>query len=89
MSDDILTLSHTTTLHSAKLKGFADNNFKFVENGGKFSERVENTVGKRRNCSLQAISPFPTGFSKELYCRHIKTRVFFGGEGLKCIENEK
>ena len=29
--------------------------------------------GKRRNCSLRAISPFPTAFSKELYCRHEKT----------------
>ena len=25
--------------------------------------------GKRRNCSLRAISPFPTVFSKDLYCR--------------------
>ena len=30
---------------------FADDNFKFHENGRKFSKRVENTVGKRRNCS--------------------------------------
>ena len=29
-----------------KLKEFADNNFKFVENGRKLSKRVENTVGK-------------------------------------------
>ena len=28
--------------------------------------------GKRRNCSLRAISPFPTVFSKDLYCRHKK-----------------
>ena len=33
--------------------------------------------GKRRNCSLQAISPFPTVFSKDLYCRHVKTRACF------------
>ena len=31
--------------------------------------------GKKRNCSLQAISPFPTVFSKDLYCRHVKTRL--------------
>ena len=31
--------------------------------------------GKRRNCSLRAISPFPTVFSKDLYCRHVKTRA--------------
>ena len=31
--------------------------------------------GKRRNCSLLAISPFPTVFSKDLYCKHVKTRA--------------
>ena len=29
---------------------------------------------KRRNCSLRAISPFPTVFSKRLYCRHEKKK---------------
>ena len=33
-------------LDSSKLKEFADDNFEFDENGGKFSERVENAVGK-------------------------------------------
>ena len=33
-------------LASSKLKEFADINFKFDENGGKFSEKIENTVGK-------------------------------------------
>ena len=33
---------------------------------------------KRRNCSLLAISPFPTEFSKDLYCRHVKTRACLG-----------
>ena len=62
---------------SPKPKAFADDNFKliFYENGRRFSIWVENTVGKRRNCSLRAISPFPTVFSKDLYCRHIKTRA--------------
>ena len=32
-----LTLSQTTLLGSSKLKQFADDNFKFVENGGKLS----------------------------------------------------
>ena len=31
---------------SSKLKEFTDDNFKFNENGGKFSKRVENTVEK-------------------------------------------
>ena len=42
-----------------------------------FSKQVENTVEKR-NCWLRAISPFPTVFSTELYCRHIKTRACLG-----------
>ena len=29
--------------------------------------------GKRRNCSLGAISPFLAVFSKDLYYRHVKT----------------
>ena len=41
-----LTLSQMTTLDSFKLKEFADDNFKFDENGRKFSKQVENTVGK-------------------------------------------
>ena len=31
--------------------------------------------GKRRNCLLRAISPFLTVFSKDLYCKHVKTRA--------------
>ena len=34
--------------------------------------------GKRRNCSLLAISSFPTVFSKGLYCRHVKNQGLFG-----------
>ena len=48
---------------SSKLKEFADDNFKFDENGRKFPQMVENTVGKR------AILPFPTVFSKDLYSK--------------------
>ena len=33
---------------------------------------------KRINCSLRAISPFPAVFSEDLFCRHIKTRAWFG-----------
>ena len=35
-----------TNLDSSELKDFADNNFKFDENGRKLSKPVENTVGK-------------------------------------------
>ena len=37
-------------LDCSKLKEFADDDFKFDENGGSFSKRVEKT-GKRRICS--------------------------------------
>ena len=40
-------------------------------------EMAENSP-KRRNCLLRAISPIPTLFSKELYCRHVKTRACLG-----------
>ena len=39
---------------------------------------VRKHCGKRRNCSLRAISPFPTVFSKSLYRRHVKTRACLG-----------
>ena len=35
-------------------------------------------MGKRRNCSLLAIPLFPTVFSKDLYCRCLKTRACLG-----------
>ena len=50
-------------------------NFKCDENG-KFSKRVQNTLRKGGNCSLKAISPLSTVFSKD--CRHIKIRDCLG-----------
>ena len=40
--------------------------------------------GKRRNCSLRAISPFPIVFSKDFYCRHEKNTDLFG-KGLNLL----
>ena len=56
-------------LDSSKLKEFADNYFKFDENGKKVLQTGRKYCGKRRNCSLRAISPFPTVFSKDLYVK--------------------
>ena len=53
----------------SKLKEFAVHNFKFDENGIKFS------TWKRRNYLLLAISPFPIVFSNDSYRRHIKHRA--------------
>ena len=43
-----------------------------------FYKQVENTVGKGEICLLRAIPPFPTAFSKNLYCRHVKTWACLG-----------
>ena len=40
----------------------------------KILQRVGKHCEKRRNCSLWAISPFPTVFSKDMSSRYIKTR---------------
>ena len=59
-----LTLSQTTNFGLHQLKEFADNNFKFDENGGKFSKRVENTVGKGENARYEQFLLFPQCFQK-------------------------
>ena len=65
-------------LVNSKLKEFADDKFKFDEKWQKLFQMVRKHCEKRRNCSLRAISPFPTVFSKELYYRHVKTRACLG-----------
>ena len=50
-------------------------------------KQVENIVGKKRNCSLQAISPFSTVFSKYLYCKHVKTRNCLLAKQNQSVEN--
>ena len=66
-------------MDSYELKGFADDNFKFDENDRKLSKPVENT-GKRRNCSLLAISPFPSVFKRLVY--QGRQKVSLCGNGL-------
>ena len=51
-------------LDSSKLKEFADNNFKFDENGRKLSKRVENTVGKGEIAHKEQFLLFPQCFQK-------------------------
>ena len=70
-----LTLSQTTNFRLSKLKEFADDNFKFVENGRKTSKQVENTVGKGEIARYEQFLLFPTVCSTEMYCRHVKTRA--------------
>ena len=44
--EDFLTFSQTTNLSVFQTDKYADDNFKFEENGGKFYKKVENAVGK-------------------------------------------
>ena len=54
-----LTLSQATN--------FADDNFKFDENGRKLSERVENTVGKGEIARYEQFLLFPQCFQKACF----------------------
>ena len=50
--------------YSSKLKEFADDNFKFDENGRKFSNWVENTVGKGEIARYEQFLLFPQCFQE-------------------------
>ena len=58
--------------YSSKLKEFADDNFKFYENGCKLSKRVENIVGKGEITGYEPFLHFLTVVSKGLFPRGIK-----------------
>ena len=49
-----------------KLKEIADDNFKFNENGRKFSKWVENTVGKGEIARYEQFLLFPQCFQRTL-----------------------
>ena len=49
---------------SSKLEDFADDNFKFDENGRKFFEWVENTVEKGEIACYEQFLLFPQCFQK-------------------------
>ena len=49
---------------SSKLKEVADNNFKFYENGTKFSEWLGNNVGKGEIARYEQFLLFPQCFQK-------------------------
>ena len=54
---------------SSKLKAFADNNFKFDKNSRKFSNRVENIVGKGEIARYEQFLLFPQCFQKACTAR--------------------
>ena len=52
---------------SSKLKEFADDNFKFDENGRKLSKWVENTVEKGETARYEQFLLFPQCFQKACF----------------------
>ena len=66
--DKRITLSQTTNFRLFQTERVCSLNFKFDENGREVSKTL---WGKRRNCSLRAISSSPQCFQKT-YCRHVK-----------------
>ena len=62
--DASLALSKQQILDSSKLKVFAADNFKFDENGRKFSKQVENTVRKGEITRHEQFLLFPQCFQK-------------------------
>ena len=65
-------------LDSSKLKKLADNNFKFDENGRKFSKWEENAVGKGEIASKEQFLLFPQCFQKTSTADMLKTRACLG-----------
>ena len=54
-------------LDSSKLKKYADDSFKFDENGRKLSKRIENTVGKGEIARYEQFLLFPQCFQKACF----------------------
>ena len=63
--------------YSSKPKEFEDNNFEYNEMVQSSLKQVENTVEMEKLLVMSNFS-FPTVFSKDLYCRHIKIRACLG-----------
>ena len=73
-----LTLSQTTNFRLFQIESVCRRQFQIGWKWQNVFQPARKHCGKRRNCSLRAISPFPTVFSKDLYCRHVKTRACLG-----------
>ena len=69
MTSEMWLLTHyqTTNFGLFKLEEFADDNFKFDENGRKLSKRVENTVGKGEVAHYEQFFLFTRCFQKACF----------------------
>ena len=69
------TLSQTINFSLIQIQSVGRRQFENWRKCQKVLQTGRKHGGKRRNCSLGAISPFPTVFLKGLYSRHVKTRA--------------
>ena len=73
-----LSLSQTTIFRLFQTERGCRRQFQIWWKLPKVLRKGRKHCGKRRNCSLWEVSPFPTVFSNDFYCRHVKTRACFG-----------
>ena len=64
MDQNFLTLSQTTKFRLYQTDASANDNFEFDGNGRKFSNRVENAVGKQKIARYEQFLFFPQCFQK-------------------------
>ena len=62
-----LLITRRQILDSSNMKEFADDNFKFDENGRMLSKQVENTMGKGEIAHYEQILLFPHCFQKPCF----------------------
>ena len=90
---DALTLSQTKKFRLFQTERISRGQFQMLSEWQKVPEKGRKHSGKRRNCSLRAISPFSTVFSKDLFCGHVKPRACLGkgqsGNVSKCYKTER
>ena len=76
-------------LDSSKLKEFADDNFRFDENGRKLSKWVENTVGKGEIACYEQFLLFPQCFQSLSSQGHQKVSLCGNGLIHLCFQYPK
>ena len=81
-----LTLPKQQVLGSPKLKEFADDNFKYDENGEKFSKRVENAVGEKEKLLVTSNFSFSLSVFKSQVLQTCKKQGLFGKELIHNID---
>ena len=69
-------LPHMPILGSSNSEACTDMMSKIWRNGDTITRLSRKRCGKRRNCSLRAISPFPTMFSKAVKCGRVKMSIY-------------